>query len=202
MGIKPLPAAGLQGALQSHLGAVQSWGSFYGGGASPAGGFNFSYDLNSDPGVIAARANFNRGLTELDSWLRNQRIGAFVDFGDPNLVIPGLNVDPNTAEMARQNYKAGNATLARLDRAHTINARNVINTLAAHGLINSGDLGYRQGEENQQYGNAVYDARKALLAQLNNDYQAYLSQKAALQAALDQAIQNSYANAFSFMFNG
>lgn len=163
----------------------------YGGGGGYSGG---SYDINSDPGVLAARAAYNQGVTNLDAWLRGQREGAFVDFGDPNLVIPGWNVDPNTAAMAKQNYASGNSILSRIDTSHTNAARSIINTLAAHGILNSGDLGYRQGVENQAYGNNVYDARKNLLGALNQDYQSYLDRKNSLQDAITQAIQGAYAN--------
>lgn len=153
-----------------------------------------SYDINSDPGVLAARAAMNRGVTELDSWLRGQRTNAFVDFGDPNLVLPGFNLDANTKAMAQQNYKSGNSVLSRLDHAHELAARQIVNALAAHGILGSGDLGYRQGEENRQYGNNVYDARKSLLSQLNDYQQQYLSQKNALESALQQALQQAYSN--------
>lgn len=96
--------------------------------------------------------------------------------------------------MARQNYKSGNSILSRLDTQHANAGRNIINQLAAHGMIFSGDTGYRQGVENQQYGNNIYDAKSNLLGSLNQDYQSYLGQKNSLQQMLTNAIQQGYYN--------
>lgn len=170
--------------------------------SSGGGGGSNPYDINADPGVLGARSAYNSGVTSLDAWLRQARAGAFVNFGDPNMAIPGLDVDPNTMEMARQNYKSGNSILSRLDLGHTNAARGIVNYLAGRGIINSGDLGYREGQENQTYGNNVYDAKRSLLDSLNQYQQNYLDRKNSLQSAITNALQSAYQNQINNVNSG
>ncbi len=169
------------------------------GGGSTGGG---SPNYPDGPGVLGARSAYNSGVTSLDAWLRAGRASQFVNFGDPSMVLPGFDVDPNTMEMARQNYKSGNSILSRLDLGHANAARGIVNNLAARGLIRSGDLGYREGQENQQYGNNVYDAKRSLLDSLNGYQQQYLDRKNSLQGAVTQALQQQYQDRISNLNSG
>jgi hypothetical protein len=108
---------------------------------------------NFDPGVVAQQAT-------QAAWAREAARNAIIGFGDPALAgMAGFGMDPQDAAFAQQNYLSGNATLARINKAHEHRQRAVINRLASHGILNSGDLGYLSGEEGQQYGNEQSDAR-------------------------------------------
>ena len=170
-----------------------------------SGAYTPSWNPNawqSDPGYLMALAQQQQGNTQLDAWLKQTRTNSLVDFGDPNLAIPGFNLDPVTKAMIQQNYNSGNAQLARLDQAHTLGLRGVVNALAGRGLLFSGDLGYQQGQQNQLYGHNVYDARNALLSSLSNAYQSYLQQKNQYASAVAQAAQQAEANSVNQMMNG
>ena len=54
-----------------------------------------SYDPNAwkaDPGYLMALAQQQQGNTALDAWLKQGRTSALIDFGDPNLAIPGFRL--------------------------------------------------------------------------------------------------------------
>ena len=74
-----------------------------------------------------------------------------------------------------------------MDKSHNLARQAVINRLAAHGILNSGDLGYGEGEADQQYGNQVYDARTALLNLLLGYQSTALTQKQNLNQMLTSA---------------
>jgi hypothetical protein len=124
------------------------------------------------PGGVAASNAAN------DAWLREMARNAIIGFGDSTLAgMAGFGFDPQDAAFAKQSYLSGNATLARLDKAHDLQRKAIINRLASHGILNSGDLGYLEGEEGQQYGNQLYDARSSLLRYLTGLYSQSASSK-------------------------
>lgn len=182
-------------------------GNYNFGGSSAAGGGGgggFNFDPNAwkaDPGYLMALAQQQQGSTQLDAWLKQARTSQLVDFGDPNLTIEGFNLDPQTKAMIQQNYASGNAQLARLDQNHKLGLKSVIDQLAGRGMLNSGETGYQQGQQDQLYGHNVYDARNALLSHLSDQYQQYLQQRQQLQQSVVQAAQSAYANAASQMMN-
>jgi hypothetical protein len=172
----------------------------YNGGAGDGGGYGGGYyDPETDPGVIAARAAENLGVSQLDANQAEARRQAIIRFGDPALATEaGFGLDPQAASFAQQNYLSGNADLARLDKQHQLATQAVVNALASHGILASGDLGYREGQENQAYGNNVYDARSKVLDYLRGLNETYLDRKNQLRqatvAALQNAAQFAYAN--------
>jgi len=102
----------------------------------------------------------------------------------------GEAVDPNTAAAAQANQYS---TLANLGYQQDTAHRQLLNNLAARGLLRSGDLGYKQGQQARQYGQARYNAYNDLLGQLNSSLGGYLS---TAQNANDQYLQ-SLLQAFS-----
>jgi hypothetical protein len=123
--------------------------------------------IDTFPGVANAQALENMGIGQNDAALRSQIQQAIINFGDPALAqMAGFGLDPQAGAFAQQNYLSGNSTLARLNHQHSLAAQSIVNQLAAHGILNSGDLGYREGQENQGYGNTVYDAQQSVLGQI------------------------------------
>jgi hypothetical protein len=119
---------------------------------------------STDPSILDAQNQQSSFQAQIDAWLRQAAQDAIVKFGDPALAsMAGFGLDPQAAAFAQQNYLSGNADLARLDKSHNLARQAVINRLASHGILNSGDLGYGEGQADETYGNQVYDARSALL---------------------------------------
>jgi hypothetical protein len=158
-------------------------------GTSPWGG----YDIENDPGVIQARQQEQLGLQQLDAEEAKARREAIIRFGDPALAsMAGFGLDPQDAAFAKQNYLSGNAELARIDAAHKDRRNSIVNQLAAHGILGSGELGYQQGREDLTYGQTTYDARNRVLDYLNQTNQSYLDRRNSLRQATLQALQNAY----------
>lgn len=155
--------------------------------------------FDADPGVAMARALENQGIGSLDAWLKAAREQAIIAAGDPALAgMAGFGLDPQAGVFAQQNYLSGNADLARVKRAKDLAHQAIINKLAAHGIIASGDLGYLEGQSNIDFGNQEYDVRQGVLKRLSDFMQQYLDRKSALKqstlAAYQQAYQNMAAN--------
>lgn len=174
----------------------------------PGGGFNLGL-INTFPGVADSLALEQQGIGQLDANLNSARQRAIIQFGDPALAsMAGFGLDPQAGAFAQQNYLSGNATLSRLDKAHQQAAQSIINQLASHGLLNSGDLGYKEGQENQGYGNSVYDAQQGVLGQLADLFNNYLSSRYGLESNANSsklsALQAFLANpdAYATLFNG
>ncbi len=148
-----------------------------------------------DPGYLAALAQEQMGQSQLNDQLNSARSALITQFGDPNLAsLAGFGLDPQAAAFARQNYLSGNATLARLDKQHDLSRNAVINQLAGHGLLNSGDLGYGLTQADQGYGNNVYDAQQQVLQQLQQLASGNLSQQQNLHQSVISALQNAWQN--------
>jgi hypothetical protein len=153
----------------------------------------WGYDINTDPNVIEARNQEQLGSQQLDADLARARRQAIIRFGDSSLAqLGGFGLDPTDAAAAQQNYLAGNADLARIDKGHKDRRTAIINQLAARGILGSGELGYSQGEEDLQYGQQTYDARNKVLDYLNQVNQSYLDRKSSLRQATLQALQQAY----------
>jgi hypothetical protein len=138
-------------------------------------------------------------LSQLDALLKQNREQAIIQFGDPAFASQaGFGLDPQAGAFAQQNYLSGNATLARLDKQHKDARKSVIDRLAGHNILNSGDLGYQEGQADSAYGNDVYDARQQVLKYLSDLYGGYLDKRQNLQQSVQQArlaaIQNYLSN--------
>lgn len=134
----------------------------------------------------------------INQQLNNQIAQRIIAYGDPNLAsMAGFGLDPQSAAFARQNYQSGNAELARLDRAHQLARQAIINRLAAHGLLTSGDTGYQEGLESQNYGNNIYDTEQKALADILGYRNSALGQQNALHGATVAALEHAYDNFIS-----
>jgi hypothetical protein len=151
--------------------------------------------MSTDPGVLGAQNTEHLGLSQLDSALKAARERAIINFGDPALATEaGFGLDPQAGAFARQNYLSGNAGLARLDKAHELARKAVVDRLVGHGILNSGDLGYQTGQADQTYGQQVYDARHSILDYLSSLYQKSLDSRQSLRNSLLDAYNGAYQN--------
>lgn len=149
----------------------------------------------SDPGYSAALAQEQLGISQNNAALNNLIAQRIISYGDPGLAsMAGFGLDPQAAAFAKQNYLSGNGQLARIDRQHQLNLQAIINRLAGHGLLDSGETGYQTGQEDQGYGNTVYDAQQQALADILGYRQQTLQQNRSLQDAVVQALQQAYQN--------
>lgn len=159
----------------------------------PPAAIQHTSPFDSDPGYYGATSAEQLGLPAIDTNLRNLITQRIVAYGDPGLADQaGFGLDPQAAAFARQNYLAGNGQLARIDKAHDQARRTIINTLAAHGLIDSGDTGYQIGNADQTYGNTVYDAIQSALADVLGYRNSAQQQRDALHTAKTTALENAY----------
>ena len=71
----------------------------------------------------------------------------------------------------------------------------MINALAAHGLCSPVILVTRKGQADQAYGNNVYDQKNAVLDQLSNLFNNYLSTRQSLEAQTQNARLAALQNA-------
>lgn len=159
------------------------------GATSGTGGVTF--DVNT----LLQQALQHLGYSQLDDSLNAARSQAVIKFGDPALAsMGGFGIDPQAGDFARQNYLSGNADLARLDKQRDLNRQALINKLAGHGLLNSGDLGYGLNQAESSYGNSRYDLTQGYLKQLSDLLAQTLSQKQTLRSNVSNAILSQFGN--------
>lgn len=143
------------------------------------------------PGVVQASLARNRAIQDANAGLSAARSQALIGFGDPSLVHGlGFTVDPNTAAAAAANQFS---TVAGLQHQRAINQRTLLNSLAGRGLAHSGELGYQSGEQTRAYGQDLYNAQNALLSQLGDYLNSYLSSVGGANDQYTQALLASLA---------
>ena len=149
----------VQGLLQSLLNPIQA-------------------DLKAQGQVDLAGRNsaINRALVQF---------GAIPDFGQAQ---QALGPEPRRHRLRRHGAARQREPVQRDEAAcdsstPTPSARSE-QALAAKGLLQSGDLGFQLNREQQQYGQAQYDANQQLLDYINSYQQGYLQAERARQAQL------------------
>src|SRR5215831_14419364 len=149
-----------------------------------------AFDFSTDPGYLAALAAEQAGSAQLDASLRATREQAVVRFGDPGLAAAfGIgDLSPLTAAMAQQATTSGISTLGQLNRQRDLNQQTLQNQLAAHGIIRSGDLGWRTGQNQQNYAVDLYNAQQGVLDQLASAAASTASQKQTLHTNVVNAL--------------
>lgn len=163
-------------------------------GAPPPQQFNPSAYL-TDPGYLAALNAQQQGDAQLQAQLRNQIQQAIIQYGDPSLASQAdFGLDNQSAAFAKQNYLSGNSTKARIDKANQDALRGIVNTLAGHGLLFSGDYGYDNQQQATTYGNQIYDAQQAVLNAIAGYRSTALSQEQGLQQSVVAALEQAYTN--------
>jgi hypothetical protein len=165
-----------------------------GDGGDGGGGGRVPFDFSTDPGYLAALAAEQAGSAQLDAALRAARESALVRFGDPSLAGAfGIgDLSPLTAAMAQQATTSGVSTLAGLQKQRDLSQQNIVNSLAAHGLIGSGDLGWRTGQNLQDYGSSLYQAQQGVLDTLAQQASQTALQKQGLHTNTVGALTGAY----------
>lgn len=102
-------------------------------------------------------------------------------------VAPDIN--GTVQQLAQQNTAAGLSTVGRLRQAYDENIRALQDSLAARGLLSSGETGYQLGKQNTQYQRSGYDALQQLLDLLAGYQGSYLTNDQSLRAQLAAAAQ-------------
>ena len=190
---RPLPAAarGVTGGAAPVASAIAAAPTTT---ATDTTGTAAPFDFSTDPGYLAALAAEQAGSAQLDAALRAARETALVRFGDPSLAGAfGIdNLNPLTAAMAQQATTSGVSTLAQLQRQRDLAQSNIVNSLAAHGLVRSGDLGWRTGQNQQNYGVALYNAQQGVVDTLAQAARNNALQKQQLQTNTVDALTKAY----------
>lgn len=153
------------------------------------------FNYNTDPGYQAALAAEQTGSASADAMLKQRVADIMVAFGDPTWAAnAGFGLDPQAAAAAQANYKSGNSALSRLEHSRDLQKMQIINSLASHGLVFSGALGFQEGENERSFGNARYDAQQQALGAVRGYQDQSLQQKQALRQAVIDSMQNAYRN--------
>ncbi len=178
----------------------------YGGYGSPGyqmPSVDYGALLQSLLGPMQAQA---RSMTAADAAaLKAQQQRAVIQFGEgisgangaeTSLLGSGFNhaIDAHTLQLARENTSAGLSVLARLNAAHTDAVRNIRNSLAARGILQSGETGFQTGREQTASLQAQYDARAKVLDYLAGVQAAFAQAEQQRQWALAQAAMSAAAS--------
>lgn len=142
------------------------------GGASP---FDYSGAITSDPIYQQTLANV-RAMGGQDAATRAAAIRRYlIQYGQVPTNLGSLGVDPSTLgylnsdvdqatrDLAAQNTQEGTSVYARMLQAHNDAIKTMKDSLAARGMLASGETGYGLGKEDQSYKNNQYDAQNSLL---------------------------------------
>lgn len=191
------PTAGQAYQIQQ---TYQQTGDYPGAVQTALGGYP-TYSVNplsstifdTDPTVQLAKEQEQLGLSNIKTQLQTLIDRIVANYGDPAIAsMAGFGLDPQAAAFAQQNYLAGNAELARLDQGHKQNLQKIINQLAGHGLVFSGETGYQTGLEDKAYGNNVYDAQSNALQQILAAMNTAEQQRQQVESNLQNAYENAY----------
>lgn len=162
-------------------------------GGAPVASALASNPFNTDPGYLAALASEQTGSQQADAALKAAQEQAIVQFGDPSLAqAAGIHVNPLTAAAAQQNTQSGNSTVAGYQRTRDQNQQTILSSLAAHGMLDSGQLGYATGQNQQKYGRDVYGGLQTALAGLNTAQATDVLTKQGLHSDVVTALGNAY----------
>lgn len=186
------------GGSYTNVGGVYAPGGVWQSDTGPVkvpGAAQTTSPFDTDPGYAAARAAEQLGIPSINTNLQNLIAQRLVAYGDPSFAAQAdFGLDPQAAAFARQNYLSGNAQLARIDKGHSAARTAIINQLASHGLIDSGETGYQVGNADRSYGNQVYDAQQSVLADILGYRNNAQTQLTGLHGATVAALENAFTN--------
>lgn len=139
----------------------------------------YNYSLEMDPEVVAAHSEYTQGIADLNS--------------EP---VPSYQA-PSTAQYdlaVKHSQELEPIQLEALSHQNEINKRQILNSLAARGMLRSGETGYLQGEQARSYGLATDSVHRNIRWQQES--------AAAAQAAATQAASQAYAQASAARAHG
>lgn len=155
--------------------------------------------IENDPLYKQTQADIAASRIADQAGLSAARARALTMFGDVPTDVAQANpalvgnvagdITDTVRQLAAQNTEAGNSTVARLKQAYDENIHALQNSLAARGILSSGETGYQLGKQNLSYQQSRYDAIQQLLDLLAGYQSSYLTNDAALRAQLNAAAQ-------------
>jgi hypothetical protein len=148
----------------------------------------------SDPNVMAAQLAYNTGAAQGDTGVRQLASTLAAQYGDPQFASDlGVNVFPETVDLARSNTLAGHSTLALLNLANQHAMDALYSHLAATGLLHSGEVGFEQGLEGARDSLARFNALTSVQNQLQQGITANVNTQQTLRDAVTNAINKAQA---------
>jgi len=187
------------------------WGGGGGGGGPSFSIPDYSTLLNSDPMYQQALADARaQGISDQATYAAGLN-RALVGFGavpqdlEGSLgfanAFQGLDLGKARA-LAAQNTQAGTSTLARINEQTTEANRMLPRTMAASGMLQSGETGYQQGKINLADTRAQYDARQQLLDVISGAHGQLVAAQRAQAEAIRQAAMAAYQNQLQMIMAG
>lgn len=146
--------------------------------------------LGNQPGAVGSMSipNINQGSFSYPNYneLLQQWLAPYLQQYQGNLAAQQAAAQTNIA-LARQRYQGGDtSTIARLGDIHNIALRDITNTLAARGILRSGETPYQTSQENLRYKRARTDAENQLLDYIRGIQQALADYQQQGQMSLAQ----------------
>jgi hypothetical protein len=128
---------------------------------------------DQDPGYVNAQNQQHQRDAQAAAYLNQQRQAALYQYNG-----------------------AGNpySTTAMLHQQDADMTRQYLNSLAARGILASGETGYQAGQESKRYGLSLYNAQNALNAALAGYQQTYIGQTNADADAANAALTAAWQN--------
>lgn len=186
--------------------------------------------VNMQPGVMNAQLNLNNQGGLADDNLRQIIQQALIGYGDTSIASALLKqnpalagslsgaIDPQTANLAKANTapnqfnpggmfdgldrNLGHSVLAQLQNQQGWGRDASLSALTAHGLQNSGEVGFEQQYQNRVNSQNSYNAGQTLLNQLSGanaqNLQTHTNLSDAYQNAVTRATSNVYAHPSAF----
>lgn len=144
--------------------------------------------IQTDP-RYAAHATANAGLSAADASKRQASVrAALIQLGAvPDLQNRLAGLNPAYTEWLNQDVNANVLKQAgdnqysfmnQANKAHTGNLLNSKDTLAAQGILESGQTGYEIGQENYRHSGAINEGIQGLLQMLSGEYGGFASAEA------------------------
>lgn len=160
--------------------------------------------IATDPLYLQNQANLKSQSVNDAASRKASTDQALINFGeipDFNNAITGLGLDPNspmykmlfgdvdpaTQTSAQGLTNAGLSTVAQLAQGHKKNLNDLMDNLAARGIVRSGATGAGTGLENQSYLGNQFNARNTLLQYLAGVQSAFTQSENARQSQLAQS---------------
>ena len=112
---------------------------------------------------------------------------ALIGWGEVPSGYSSPDINATTGTLAGQNTTAGLSTLARLQKAVSDARRGSINSLAARGMLRSGETGFQLGEIGLAGKQQEFDARRSVMDYLSNVQSQYAQAESARKMQLMQA---------------
>ena len=217
----PRAAAGILPAAAAAAGAAPGSNAGSGSGGSAVGGnggvptdAELQAAIAGDPQYLQTVANLN-AQRDADAAQLAQTInqlmvqygvtpdlaGAAGTLGLSNASLTGAlgGLDPSTAGLAAMNTQNGTSILGRLEHNNTIADQTIRGLLASRNMLQSGDAGFRLGEQQRKYNQGLYDAFNTLMSALDRGQNTFASDQNSIANQLSTASQQAFTRQMNML---